>query len=362
MRIAIIVSVMAHLGVMVIVALWPGDDDSKWPSLPELALAMAQPPPPPPIHEEPIAVVWLGEIGPVATSHATSPGPSQQRGSKAISTAGRGAGPETSKSGAKHSALMDMRAVNEKPKLKGMSGDFLAKILNDTKPLDPHGDATVDIDAQIANVRGQMGMHARINPDYDASDDLAKVVALREQKNQVELKPQKDGTFAADRGTYVAKVERDGTVHLHDRANWQQHGLFDATFDVTDGFMRAHKQDPYAADKLRFLDRTRDQRVRIGTEYRKEVAAHAREYMTANLVAAWASTSDLRKRKQILFELWDDCAEAGSEQEVTAGRDAREMVVRWIQMKLVGPDAYTATELITFNKKKTSKQSFAPYE
>jgi hypothetical protein len=359
----VVVSVMVHVVVIVLAAIPGDDDDSRWPSLPVAQQVQVAVSPPPTAIDQPIEVIMLGEIGPIGTSHATSPGPSQLHGSAAIATSGRGAGPETGKSGAntgKRSALMTMRA-GEKPKLT-LSGDFLGKFMENTKPLEPHGDVTVDIDTQIGNLQGQMRAHARIDPGYDVSGDLAQIVALKEQKNHVELVRQKDGTYESQKETYVAKVERDGTVHLHDKPNWQQQSLFFAKFDVTDALMRSHKDDPYAADKLRYLDRTRDQRVRIGKEYRKEVAAHAGDYMTRNLMAAWGSTTDLAKRKQMMFDLWDDCAETGDDQQIAAGHAARVLVERWIQMKLVGPNVYTAAELLAFNKKRTSKQPFAPYE
>ena len=39
--------------------------------------------------------------------------------------------------------------------------------------------------------------------------------------------------------------------------------------------MRAQRMDPYASEKLRFMDRTRDQRVAIGKEYRGEVLSRS---------------------------------------------------------------------------------------
>jgi hypothetical protein len=73
--------------------------------------------------------------------------------------------------------------------------------------------------------------------------------------------------------------------------------------------MRSQRMDPYASAKLRLMDRTRDQRVAIGKEYRREVLAQSGELMRKNVERLWAGTKDLRERKQGLFELWNECAE-----------------------------------------------------
>ena len=51
----------------------------------------------------------------------------------------------------------------------------------------------------------------------------AAMVALRCATH--ELKLQKDGTYEADKPTFVAKVDRDGTLHVRDKPNIQPEGL-----------------------------------------------------------------------------------------------------------------------------------------
>ena len=69
-------------------------------------------------------------------------------------------------------------------------------------------------------------------------------------------------------------------------------------------------------------------------------------------------------RRDALFELWDECAETGPEQLVTAGREARKLVVGVIRARLPAgsADAYSSDELVALNKTKQSKATFAPYE
>ena len=136
------------------------------------------------------------------------------------------------------------------------------------------------------------------------------------------------------------------------------------SFDATDAFMRRHGQDPYASRKLAYLDSTRDERVQIGTKHRHEQLAQATAIMQKNLTRMWASVADPAARKQALFELWDECAESGSDELVTAGAEARKLVTGFIRARLpVGsPTAYTIDELAAFNRRKQSRATFAPYE
>lgn len=181
--------------------------------------------------------------------------------------------------------------------------------------------------------------------------------AAREAKKEVELVEQKDGTYVSEKTTYKAKVNRDGTVEFKDKANWQQKSIFNAEFDVTDAFMRNHGQDPYAAEKLKYLDRTRDQRVEIGKRYRKEQLGQSAQLMATNLARLWSMTADPAKRKDELFALWDECAETGDEDLVFGGEAARQLLVNWIHAKHV---VFTQAELAAFNAKRKSKATFAP--
>lgn len=135
-------------------------------------------------------------------------------------------------------------------------------------------------------------------------------------------------------------------------------------FDVTDGLMRSHGQDPYARRKLAFLDATRDERAEIGRRHHDAELARAPELVQKSLRAAWAATPDLRARKQALFELWDDCAETGDPAVVAAGEAARRLVIGFIRGHLPAgsPDAFTAAEIAALGRTQQSKAVFRPYE
>ena len=128
--------------------------------------------------------------------------------------------------------------------------------------------------------------------------------------------------------------------------------------------MRKAGIDPYASAKRQWLDKTRDERARIAMANRKEDLARAPEFMRRNLAWAWNKTmTDPEARKQALFELWDDCAETGDDDLVTAGTAARTYLVGFIRAHLGpgSPGAFTADDLARLNAHRRSKATFEPY-
>jgi hypothetical protein len=195
------------------------------------------------------------------------------------------------------------------------------------------------------------------------------------------LEPAGGGGYRSEDLVTRTRIAKDGTVAITDKANLQHQftslanvkrvlreagpfGLLRLDFDVTDAFMRRHKVDPYASRKLKFLDATRDERVQIGARYKQEQLARTPELVRRNLDRLWASVTDLRARKQGLFELWDDAAETGSERMIAAGDAARRAVIGFIRGHLPAGsrDAFTADELAACNARKQSRATFAPYE
>ena len=237
-----------------------------------------------------------------------------------------------------------------------------------------------------------------------------------------QLDPSGNGTYRSDQGPFVAKVGRDGSVTLKDKKNFsirialpspkdlgkliadwyldpnkpigflppekitkapvlnaeeasggdkkRDHGdvagipILAGGFDISDAFMRSKGQDPYASKKLAFLDSTREERVQIGMRHRSEQLAMAPQIMKKNLERLWATVTDPAERREVLFQLWDEVEETGSEELVEAGRQARQLVIAWIRWKLPAgsPDAYTSEDLAALARKRTSRAAFAPYE
>jgi hypothetical protein len=107
---------------------------------------------------------------------------------------------------------------------------------------------------------------------------------------------------------------------------------------------------------------TRDQRAAVGERHSHELLARSAELMRNSIDRLWATTRNLAARKRGLFELWDDCAETGSDELVAGGASARAMVIAAIRARLRGADAYSAAELAQLNAIRDSTAAFAPYD
>lgn len=158
---------------------------------------------------------------------------------------------------------------------------------------------------------------------------------------------------------FTMRIAPDGTAHLTDRPNlrfaigpsavkieeqrserWlEEHheqsnavdmkmppaGATIATFDVTDWAMRATGGDPYAHEKLKLLDATRDERARIGARHREQQAIRTPALVRANLAAIVALSP--KQRSAALVELWRNCDDS------TAGEIARATIVEYVRTR-----------------------------
>ncbi len=161
--------------------------------------------------------------------------------------------------------------------------------------------------------------------------------------------------------TFTMRVDRDGTAHLTDLPNLQlgigktageieeeravqwleahgersnavdmklpPAGATIARFDVTDWAMRASGQDPYAFEKLKVLDATRDARAKIRARHRELQAIQTPALVRASLdtIAVLAPA----ERSAALAELWRDCEDS------TAGEIARATIVAYVRTHAV---------------------------
>ena len=264
---------------------------------------------------EPTTVVLLDDHTVVPTGHSNATR-GRTRATKShqavISTEATGQGPGEVKRGG---SVLAMRGTDDGPSTsleRGPSGAFMSRFLANSKPLP--------------------------TPIEKSG----------------ELKPDGQGAKSEHR-TFTMKVAPDGTVDIHDAPNLKREGL-GASFDLTDAAMRYAGQDPYSSYKLKVLDKTRDERVAMGKQYRTQQLARSREIMQRNIERLTRATRDAELLKQGLFELWDDCAEAGTDELVVAGRAAREQVMGYIRSHV----RYTADDVARLNKLRRSKMRFEP--
>ncbi len=226
------------------------------------------------------------------------------------------------------------------PDLHGVSQGLLDELVARSKPLAPPPNTPERLLEERAELRRSHG-------------SIQEIVALNEQIARQDLKPSGGGTYRAEQRTFTTKVDADGSVHLEDKPH---------ELDSQDRLMSRMGSDPYARNKLALLDRTRDQRVAVGERHRHAQLAHATELMLRNIDRLWATAPDLAARKRGLFELWDDCAETGSDELIAGAAAARRLVIGAIRGRLRGAAAYTAAELTELNAVRRSTAVFAPYQ
>ncbi len=347
--VAVAGSLVAHVVALVVLSRDPDDDPDP------IAIAVTEPappsPPPAPIDPPPLEVVLLdhasNDVGPAVVA-------SIQTGSTAVVPGKRGRGRNTGSEspgtpgspGTTRSKYMTMRDPNQRD-MNGVSGDFLADFLNRSKPLPPPPDIPGErVGDEIADLRAKLKRADRYSPEEQASM-RAQLVGLAEERDGEELKSAGGGTYKTEKQTFRAKVNPDGSVKLEDKPE---------NMDSQDKFMLDHGVDPYARNKIAYLDRTRDQRVAIGKRYRSEQLKKSVVYMQQHIARLFASTTDVQKRKEGLFELWDECAETGDPEVIAGGEAARAFVMSYVRGKL----PFTPDEIRAFNARRQSKQPFAP--
>jgi hypothetical protein len=249
---------------------------------------------------------------------------------------------------------------------RGPSAEFYDRFSQNTKPLAPKDIASEQRDDEIASAESNLrnGKWIENATPEEVHAERERLAAKRYERSTAELQPDKGGGTKSEHKTFRARFNPDGTVaSLKDKPNIQREG-FGASFDVTDGLMRSKGIDPYSSYKLKVLDETREERAAIGQRYRSKVLAHSQQFMAQNVQQLWATTPDPAARKQGLFELWDDCAETGSEELVAGAAAARTYLIGFIRTKLPpgSTHAFTADEIARFNKQRKSRAWFTPYE
>jgi hypothetical protein len=310
-----------------------------------------------PVEPEPLAVALLDDHTVAMTPQLPVPGIKAGSRDARIST-GHATGatrPEVappSDTAKPHSTFMTMRKP-DKPELKGPSEDFWRKFEENTKPLQPKAIASERIGDEVASAEDHLHDPRWIanHSGEEVGDERARLASAEEARDGHELK-QKGQGYEAKHATFNGEVEPDGTIHIHEKQR----------YDPTEIVMNKFGSDPYASNKLRMLDDTREERYEIGKRYKKEQLGKSVVLAQRNLDYLWAKTTETAARKQALFEMWDECAERGDPELVDAGASVRKLIVGFIRARMTGAAAFTPGELAAFNAKKKSAATFAPYD
>ena len=218
-------------------------------------------------------------------------------------------------------------------------------------------------------------------------------------KVRSELRPDGEAGFTTDEGagTFVARTGRDGRVVFEDRSSFHIHlpgprqiakniagglerwaddprryaeetdnqtpSILGGQFEITDSIMRMGGQDPYAARKMDFLDRTRAERMRIAAGENSERLRQSLHQTRADLDRMWRGAGTAAHKRRLLFQLWDECAESGSDDVVRTARAVRGQIVAFVRRHLPAGSrhAYSEAELARHNARRSSSARFEPY-
>jgi len=181
-----------------------------------------------------------------------------------------------------------------------------------------------------------------------------------------------DGGYKEDRPAYQSRIDRDGSIHFTDKANlaadnvgagWAGLTLF-GHFDITDAVMRALGDDPYAYEKMKIMDETREVRAGMAMADRSARLREAQSKLRGYLEKIWRIGKwTVAQKRRVYFALWDEVAEKGDAELLRAGEEARATIDAFVRARLPpgGPDAYLAEELEELNRIRKSGRRFDPY-
>jgi hypothetical protein len=184
------------------------------------------------------------------------------------------------------------------------------------------------------------------------------------------LQRDAEGGYVYRDSNFSARIAPDGQVELHDKGDVTLLGegaqgnqaMFG--FDLGDLAMKAAGDDPYRADKAKFMAQTRAFRQQLCDQNRKEELQRALWDLKRDLAAIWREEHGrVAEVKRRVFDLWDTCAEDGDADQLKLSAMARATIVAFIRERLPagGPDAFGPEELIALNARRRSKRPFAPY-
>lgn len=159
-------------------------------------------------------------------------------------------------------------------------------------------------------------------------------------------------------GTTPIKPERinpDGTVTFRKPR---------MEFDRTTGRFSMPGRNYRIWEKLRYLDRTRAKRLKIRRRWKQRIEKGYFTHIDARLHKIW-QRNDLSyaAKKQVLFELWNECLENDGSEKAKRTQRARSAIIRFIRKHLPkgSPHAYTAQELKRMARLRAGRAPFNPY-
>ena len=208
---------------------------------------------------------------------------------------------------------------------------------------------------------GVMGGPGVNGPVPKGPDRLLKDERLEEKKGpEFELVPDKGGGLKFEGKNFIAHIKPDGSLQFDNRfpIGFNKGGTF--SFDITDLAMRGKKQDPYAAEKRRFIEFSEQMRTDMRNKALKAQRENALLGLGQQLHDLWNNGASAASRRRDIFELWAECSDDKNE---TLGRKGRHTIEDFIKTNLPAgsADAFTDEELERIAAGRNGLPPFDPY-
>jgi hypothetical protein len=211
-------------------------------------------------------------------------------------------------------------------------------------------------------------------------EDQGPGVVLELEQKDPKRRGTSDGGWTYEDSAFGAHVAADGSVTFDGRGNSAVDGIPELgmspgsdneapsavgkwTIDLNDWILSAGGDDPYSYEKRRFLEATREERLAMARAACGERLSAALVDLPQRLTKIWRSRRSPEEKREVLFDLWDDCAEEGAPEVMRYGELARLTILDFIQKHLPegSAEAYTELEIDRFNERRLSSRPFSPY-
>ena len=177
-----------------------------------------------------------------------------------------------------------------------------------------------------------------------------------------------------DYSGWTSETKRDGKVAFTDKPLVEpptivvgKNGIMRLRFripDINEIVMRLRGDPMYDPEKRAYLSNTREAREAMAREFIRENLAQSLDDLGERLSTLWFDdTLSATTKRQRLFDMWEECAEEGSDAVLAISEIVRVSIMSFIKRNMANGTelAYTEDDLIRLNKNRKSKTAFNPY-
>jgi hypothetical protein len=334
MRGALLIAAVLHLGFLLVAYLRPPPPSKKKGQL--IVMDVVRKPPPPPVEVQP-------------PPPPPTPEPSSEQPQK----------PQQASRGLPKQLQPVKRDPSSEP---GSSAIVVPVQPEQTGPSEPGPMPKGPINLFDRGTLGKsLGLTGYSGNAPKGEDRLLKDSRLDPKKEpDFELIPEKGGGYRAETRNFIAHIKPDGSLSFENRfpIGFNKGGTF--SFDLTDLAMRGAKQDPYYAEKRRFMDFSEKVRNDLRKKAIQEKNENALSTLSQQLHTVWNSGRSSAERRREIFEKWNECTD---DKDDVVGRKGRRTIEDFIRTYLPAgsPDAYTSEELARIAGERQGLPAFDPY-